>query len=91
MSLLTTHLEGKTKEGRPAMDCSEVYIVVAPNPCGEGYIATKITPETAQTIASILSSCWLIRHYRGVEVTYGDTPQEAVTNFLQQQHQTKAA
>lgn len=70
----------------------EVYVLVAPNPCGEGWVATEVTPETARTVTSILSSCWLTRHYRSVEVTYGDTPEEAVAQlFKSREAKAKAA
>lgn len=60
----------------------EIYILVAPNPCGEGWVTTEVTPETARTATSILSSCWLTRHYRGIEVASGDTPEEAVAQLF---------
>jgi len=65
------------------------YLIVAPDPCGDGYVATEVEPTAAEVAMRILTSCFLTRHYRRFALAKGATPEEAVTNWFQNRREQK--
>lgn len=58
------------------------YLIVAPDPCGDGYVATEVEPSLAEAVMQILTSCFLTRHYRRFALAKGATPGEAVESWF---------